>query len=90
MFFPAPFTVHLFPGVPSLPGLRLISLPISGTAAAVERQSALGRGLLIVEVPSARVARIRARIVCDFEPGTVIEPERLCLDALIIIFNPFT
>ena len=63
MLSPAPSTIHWFPASPSWDKFKFTFAPISGTAAAVERQSALGRGLRITEVPFPREARRRALIV---------------------------
>ena len=71
-FFPAPNTSHFRGEVNS------IFAPMSGTASAALRQSALPSGFRICEVPSAKADKMSARIVWLFEPGTVMLPERMC------------
>src|SRR5574344_1502394 len=65
---PAPSTVHMLLS----PSSTLA--PMSGTARAAERQSALGSGFDMCDVPSASEERISARIVWLFDPGTRILP----------------
>jgi hypothetical protein len=50
-----------------------------------ERASSDIRGFRITEVPSATAAKATALIVCDFEAGTTISPERT--DAVDFIFT---
>ena len=38
------------------------------------RQSSLGSGFEILQIPSDMAAKSRARIVCDFDPGTETSP----------------
>jgi hypothetical protein len=71
-FFPAPCTVH-----------KLLSkdistfAPISAMHRAALRQSALGNGLRINEVPSAMAANKQALIVWLFDPGTLMAPDKV-------------
>lgn len=80
---PVPLTIHLlFSNFILAPSILIASIQ--------DRVSAESKGLIIVLSPLAIAAINRARIVCDFEEGMVISPERVETGLIILVIFSFS